>query len=121
MPIFNIKKTNGELKEEVKQEAKNMTKKAIKEVIKQAVLAILPYFVIILVIVILASAIFSVFSEVTNSINGLAQNILSMFTLEEEGMNGIKIEDDQLDKIIETIEELGVDFEDLGILRRSRL
>lgn len=112
----------SELKENLKEEGKKVVKKGAKNFAKRAFMAALPYISIILVVVMLASAVFATLSQVIDSIKGIGQSVVNFFIGRETGIDTESEEFiAQLDIMIEQIEALGIDFEDLGVLRRSKL
>lgn len=91
---------------EVEKQKKNLKKKIIK--------ASIPYIAITLVILMIGSAVYAILSSVVDIIKNLGQSIVDLFTVDE---NGIVLTDEQLDKLIASIESTGIDLEDLELLR----
>ncbi len=100
----------SKITQKVNQEAEKQKKKLKKRVIKASI----PYIAIILVILMLASAVYALLSGVVDLIKNLGQSIVDLFTVDE---NGIVLTDEQLDQLIASIESSGIDLEDLELLR----
>ena len=98
-----------ENKPETNKKLNKKTKKAIKEIIS----TIMPSLIAILAVLIVASCVYSIVTQVVDSIKNIGQSIMNFFFGEN---NGIEITDEQLDSLIESVEALGVDFDDLGLL-----
>lgn len=101
----------NQLKEKGKQEIEKK-KKALK---RKAFRIALPYIVVILIILFIASALYATFSATVDLIKNIGQTIVNIFTVKD---TGIEISEEQLDKLIAGIEASGVDLEDLELLRR---
>lgn len=87
-------------------------KKNIKKVIIRGVMnAIAP----LLLIIILASAILAIFDAVGDAVGDLVSGIVDFFTIDPSD-GSINIDDEDVDAIINSIEELGVEPEDLKLL-----
>lgn len=100
----------NKITQKANQEAEKQKKKLKKRVIKASI----PYIAIILVILMLASAVYALLSGVVDLIKNLGQSIVDLFTVDE---NGIVLTDEQLDQLIASIESSGIDLEDLELLR----
>ncbi len=87
--------------------------KQAKKITKKIIATIMPTLISILIVLVIASAVYVVITNVVDTIKNLGQSIVNLFLGDE---NGIEITDEQLDNIISTVESLGVDFDDLGLL-----
>lgn len=109
------------------EEGKNIVKQKVKSVAKKFIITALPYivgFLIVLLIASMAWAVFNYFQDkineigqtVMNGLKSIGQSIINFFTGNDDEL---KISDEMLDSIINTIEDNGVDLEDLNLLRRN--
>ena len=103
-----------ENKNKITQKANQEAEKQKKKIKKRIIKASIPYIAIILVILMIASAVYAILSSVVDSIKNIGQSIINMFTVDE---NGIVLTDDDLDALIASIENTGIDLEDLELLR----
>ena len=99
--------------EENEQESNKKQNKQTKKVTKKIISAIMQILVAILIAILVASAVFSIISQVVDSIKNIGQSIINFFLGDE---NGIEITDTQIDSIISTVESMGIDYDDLGLL-----
>lgn len=105
---------SSQIKEKVKQETKNGAKKIGKRILKMA----LPYIAILLVVLMIASAVYAIFSVVVETIKNVGQTIINTILDFFKGNDtAIEIDDSQIDQLIEVIEATGIDLEDLELLR----
>lgn len=99
---------------------KNKTVK--KKMKKKIILNAIPYIAIVLISLIAASAILTIFTKLIETIAGTIQSIGDSIVSFFVGENtSFEIDDDKLDELIKAIEDTGVDIEDLELLRRYRL
>lgn len=82
-------------------------KKAIKTLI---ILLTIP----IIIIVAIASFVFSIFDAIGNTVQGLLDGITDLFVIDNEG--AIIISDEQVDKIIDSLLDLGINLDDLKLM-----
>ncbi len=99
--------------EEIKEKAKQQIKQKAKSKVRSIIIANIPTIVIILVVLVIASSVYAIISQVVDSIKNIGQSIVNFFLGDK---NGIEITDEQLDSIIATVESLGIDYDDLGLL-----
>ncbi len=106
-------KSGGQITNKLKEQGKKQVEQQKKNLKKKILHAVLPHLVTILIVLMLASAVYAIFSGVVELIKGIGQSIVNLFTV---GENGIVIEDENIDQIIEAIESSGIDLEDLELL-----
>ncbi len=99
--------------EENKEKAKQQVKQKAKSKVKSIVIANIPTIVIILVVLIIASSVYSIISQVVDTIKNIGQSIINLFKGDKDG---IVIEEKDIDNIITTVESMGIDYADLGLL-----
>ena len=88
-------------------------KKVRKKIIINLVANILAPF---LIIVLLAVSILGIFNAVGETVNGILSAIGDFFTVDPKDDGAINITDDQINKIIQSIEDMGVSVQDLHLL-----
>ena len=100
---------------QAKQLAKEGAKYGAKIVLKNLIRIALPYIIIVVVAIIVFAILIGVANTIQGTIKDIGNSIVSFFTGEN---TSFKINDEQLDELIEAIEATGVDLEDLELLRR---
>lgn len=103
---------NNGLGNQMKEVAKDAAKQKGKQISKRILKILAPYLIGILIFLIIASAVYALFSALVDFITGWT----TMLSYKAED-NGIKIDDEKLDALIESIEATGIDLEDLELLR----
>ena len=99
--------------EENKEKAKQQVKQKSKSKVRSMIIANIPTIVIILVVLVIASSVYSIISQVVDTIKNIGQSIINLFKGDKDG---IVIEEKDIDNIIATVESMGIDYADLGLL-----
>ena len=68
----------------------------------------------IIIVVAIASFLYSIFDTIGNTIQGVLDGITDLFVVDNEG--AISISDEQVDKIIDSLLDLGINLDDLKLM-----
>lgn len=70
----------------------------------------------IIVIVTLAMSLFSIFDTIGNAIQSVINSFINLFTADDSWDGSITIKDEDIEKVIDNIQEMGFDMDDLWLL-----
>lgn len=70
----------------------------------------------IIVIVSLAMSLFSIFDTVGNAIQSVVNSFINLFTADDSWDGSITIKDEDIQKVVDSIQEMGFDMDDLWLL-----
>lgn len=88
----------------------------VKEVKRKIKIKIIKWMIPVIATILIGLCVFASITSVIDNIKGMLQGIVNTFKVSE---NGIEITDEHLDQVINAMEASGIDFDDLGIMRRN--